>query len=402
MYCPNLICTRAGKTRTYKSKHITGVESMKKRSFRSTAVLSAAVLAGSIGFSASVSAAHEPMVSQSATRVFATELMQLNNSGDYGSTIVEVTGNQATFKLYSTSTSPGLPHAQHLHLNSETPVDGTCPDISADANNDGFISTVEGLPNYGAIEISLTQAGDTSPASGLALGQFPVSEQSGEIAYERTITVPAGLTADDVSRGVIVQHGISELFDDPMMYDGEKRSSLTDAAPFEATVPASCGALAEITETVAPPVDEISGGDNGVVVPAAPVVGESTVIFGAVVASALDELRADGHMMAAEEFGAAYAAATSNFERTVADAAGNFDSTNGADLQGAKNQYIDAFNNAKAVYFNELDMAKNQLAIALSGKDDAAKDMFINQYNQARDAYGNQLEVIKNDFVAAL
>jgi hypothetical protein len=67
----------------------------------------------------------------------------------------------------------------------------------------------------------------------------------------------------------------------------------------------------------------------------------------------------------------------------------------------SKDQFIDAFNNAKAQYFNELDAAKNEFAASLSGSgNDAnvAKDQFMNGYNSTRDMYGNDLEAIKNQF----
>jgi len=134
-----------------------------------------------------------------------------------------------------------LPHAQHLHIGGEN----QCPSPSADTNNDGFISVAEGAPNYGGIKISLTESGDVSPSSGLALDRFPVANANGEVNYERTFTLPENVTAEDLRNAVVVQHGISELFDDTAMYDGEKRSSINQDVPFEATVPAACGELRE-------------------------------------------------------------------------------------------------------------------------------------------------------------
>jgi hypothetical protein len=53
------------------------------------------------------------------------------------------------------------------------------PAATADTDGDGFISTIEGLPAYGEIQISLTTEGDVSTASGLALERFPVADASG-------------------------------------------------------------------------------------------------------------------------------------------------------------------------------------------------------------------------------
>lgn len=67
----------------------------------------------------------------------------------------------------------------------------------------------------------------------------------------------------------------------------------------------------------------------------------------------------------------------------------------------SKDEFIDAYNNAKAAYFNELDRYKNEFAAAVSnlGHDtNVAKDQFMNGFNRSRDDYGNELEVIKNQF----
>ncbi len=370
----------------------------KKRLSKAGAFLSATVLAGGL-LGSTAMAAHQPPANMQATRVFTTELNQLNNSGDNGYTTVAVNGNQATFKIYTTGTSPNLPHAQHLHFDPDATMPGFCPDISADTNNDNIISALEGVPSYGNVQISLTTTGDTGPASGLAVERFPVSNDTGEVTYERTVTLPDIITADNIADGVIVQHGISELFDNPAVYDGEKRSSLDATLPLEASVPASCGALTEITDEM----PEEAPVKN---VPAAPVVSvdanNSTVVFNTTIITALDELRSDGHAVAADEFNAAYTTALDKFTQRVATAANDFNNFEGSDMHAARNQYIDTLNNAKAMFFNDLDVAKNQLAVTLSGKDDVAKDMFMNKFNQTRDMFGNKLEVMKNDFVAKL
>ena len=73
--------------------------------------------------------------------------------------------------------APDIQHAQHVHA------EGTCPPASADANNDGFIDVVEGLPFYGAILIPLD--GDLSEQVAGADG-FPVANAVGQVTYEET------------------------------------------------------------------------------------------------------------------------------------------------------------------------------------------------------------------------
>ncbi|MGI9028257.1 MAG: hypothetical protein ACR2FM_05475, partial [Candidatus Saccharimonadales bacterium] len=150
-----------------------------------------------------------------------------------------VDGDQATVRLVTQGASANLPHAQHFHIGGNS----QCPNPSADTDGDSFISSVEGLPSYGPVKVSLTETGDTSASSGLALERFPVASSDGTVTYERTFTLPAGVTAADVGNGVVVQQGISDLFGDKNEYDGDKRSSLDMSLPFEGTVPSACGDL---------------------------------------------------------------------------------------------------------------------------------------------------------------
>lgn len=389
---------------------------MKTNLLHKSTLFGVALLAGSMGLGATAAATDKPM-KQPDTRVFTTGLTPLNGTNDQGQTIVEVKGDQATFKVNTTGTTPNLPHLQHVHLEPTAAKPGFCPDISADTNNDGLISALEGVPSYGPVQISMTTTGDSGQASGLALERFPISNENGEVTYQRTVTLPDSINADNIADGVVVQHGIAELFDDPSVYDGEKPSSLDPTLPLEASVPASCGALTEITETVvtppvddeAPvdeeaPMDENNGQDDAVVMPVAPMVNagsnEDTAAFQASIENELSILREAGNDNAANQFDASFAAATSQFEQKLAAAANKYNSSEEESLQVAKNQYIDNFNNAKAAYFNQLEVAKNQLASELSGQDDVARNMFINEYNQARGVYGNQLEMLKNSFAA--
>jgi len=199
--------------------------------------LMAAVLAssGALGLSGTALAHHE------GSEMYRTNLSTLNGSGSSGNAHVQVNGDQVTVNIRTRGASPNLPHAQHLHIGGDR---NECPTLGgSDTDNDGFISSVEGLPSYGPVQVSLTTSGDVSASSGLAVTRFPVADAHGMVNYQRTFTLPNGVDAEDIKDAVIVQHGISELFEDPTMYDGEKRSSLDPALSFEATVPAVCGAL---------------------------------------------------------------------------------------------------------------------------------------------------------------
>jgi hypothetical protein len=104
--------------------------------------------------------------------------------------------------------------------------------------------TIEGLPDYGPINISLTTRGDTSPASGLAVERFPVANKGGKLNYERTFTIgknfPRGV-ARNLERFQVVVHGIDANDNDKYDFGSLGKSDLDPSLPQEATIPAACG-----------------------------------------------------------------------------------------------------------------------------------------------------------------
>jgi hypothetical protein len=176
---------------------------------------------------------------QTGTQTYQANLSALNDSGTTGTATVQIDGENVTVTIRTTSASPGLPHAQHIHIGGQN----ICPSPSADSDNDGFINSAEGQPSYGEVKVSLTTTTDTSANSALAVDRFPVASSDGTVTYQRTFQLESGVTTADLANGVIVQHGVSELFGDKTKYDGDKKSSLDDSLPLEATIPAACGKL---------------------------------------------------------------------------------------------------------------------------------------------------------------
>lgn len=175
-------------------------------------------------------------------RMYQANLTALNKSDDRGNaTVLLKVNDNGTFTVRTTGASANLAHAQHIHIGGTN----SCPDPSADKDGDGLINTTEGAPAYGPIEISLTTSGDVSKDSGLAVDRFPVADAEGNVSYERTFDLPEGVTEEMLAKGVVVTHGISELFDDKAKYDGEKKSDIpkSEELPLEATIPATCGKL---------------------------------------------------------------------------------------------------------------------------------------------------------------
>lgn len=202
-----------------------------------------ATVAATVGLSGSTLMAQTTSTGQA--RMYQANLTALNKSDDRGNATVLLNINDnGTFTVKTTGASANLPHAQHIHIGGTN----SCPDISADKDKDGLINTTEGQPAYGPIEISLTTSGDTSKDSGLAVDRFPVADADGTVTYERTFDIPEGVTAEMISKGVIVTHGVSEVFDDKTKYDGAKKSDIpkSENLPLEATLPSTCGVLTAV------------------------------------------------------------------------------------------------------------------------------------------------------------
>ena len=82
---------------------------------------------------------------------------------------------------------------------------GMCPDMSADTNGDGVVSTTEGAPHYGGIVTTLSAKGDTSPAAGTDVTLAP---SGSAYTYKRTITLDSkSVEALKNGTAVIVVHG---------------------------------------------------------------------------------------------------------------------------------------------------------------------------------------------------
>ena len=191
------------------------------------------------------------------TVTLTANLSSLNNSGASG-TVTAVVRNQkiSHIEVHAMGLTPDAPHAQHIHYGEQALKE--CPNLDDnDDNGDGLINTVEGLPAYGPVVVSLTTTGDTTPASLLAVDRYPVA-MGGKFHYSRDnieFTDVAGTgyaggagTAKQIAdsiregEGVVVIHGID--YNKSLAYDaGAGPSELPGGLPREATDPAACGKL---------------------------------------------------------------------------------------------------------------------------------------------------------------
>ena len=206
------------------------------------------LLASSVGLVGLVQAptqAADPVSTTSAkasSQIFVTKtrLDSLNNSGVTGFSKVIVDGRKVTVSIDAKGLVKKAPHAMHFHFDKTST--NMCPTVADDTNADHRLSTSEGVPAYGSVRYSLTEKGDTSANSALAVDRFPTADK-GKIHYDRKFKVTKAF-AKKILRGdvAIVVHGID--YNQNATYDGDAgMSDLNPALPTEATDPVACGIL---------------------------------------------------------------------------------------------------------------------------------------------------------------
>lgn len=194
---------------------------------------------------------------------YQAALAPLNHATGSGTFWLALNGTSATITedvhgLAATFSGAPYPHLQHIHINGM----GRCPDVSADTNGDGVISTTEGAPSYGAVGTTLSVSGDTSPAAGT---DVLIAPSGADFHYSRTITLD-DLTLASIQGGtaVIVVHGL-----DPMSLGQQaqaENSDLVPSLPLAATSPALCAPLvvSQMTRMPMGPANTGGGGSAGI------------------------------------------------------------------------------------------------------------------------------------------
>jgi hypothetical protein len=127
--------------------------------------------------------------------------------------------------------TPGTLHPQHIHAGMQ------CPTMADDANHDGFVDVIEGLPKYGPILVSLDS--DLNDF-GMSL-DFPTADDRGTYRYRETASMSAledGIMGPlDVDTRHVVIHGV-----DPSTPLPDTVASLP-GLPAWATLPVGCGEI---------------------------------------------------------------------------------------------------------------------------------------------------------------
>ena len=165
-----------------------------------------------------------------------------------GQAKIFVKNDTIRIQLNARNVAPGIAHAMHIHAADR------CPDASDDANNDGVVDVIEGLPKYGAILVPLD-----SDLTSQAAGEFPTASNGGSLHYNQAddhsemlmdlmatdpntgdavIKLAPGEALNLAGRHIVV-HGV-----DPSTALPATTASLGTAPP-QATLPIACGEISE-------------------------------------------------------------------------------------------------------------------------------------------------------------
>lgn len=150
-----------------------------------------------------------------------------------GTATITLKGDNVSASVAVTGVTPGTIHPQHIHAGT------SCPDSSDDANGDGFVDVIEGLPKYGGILVSLDTTINTGAPSDL---NFPVANSNGAYTYtasgSRSHIQDEIMTALKLGTRHVVIHGISPT-DMPL----PSIIASLPGLPGWATLPVACGGL---------------------------------------------------------------------------------------------------------------------------------------------------------------
>jgi hypothetical protein len=216
-----------------------------RRLFAATAaaamLCSALIGAAPANASASDNTAANASYSRAKTVHTHAKLRQLNKSGVSGKAHVTVKGNKLNVTLEASGLLRKAPHAVHIHYGEQAR--NECPTLRDDTNKDRRLTTLEGVPAYGPVAVSLTTKGDTSPASALAIDRFKTAPK-GKIHYHRHDIKTDKSVAQGIRDGdaVVVVHGVDHNHNGVYDFSAGK-SDLDPKLPAEATNPAACGVL---------------------------------------------------------------------------------------------------------------------------------------------------------------
>ena len=184
--------------------------------------------------------------------VYEADLMPLNDSGVTGTARFTIEDDRVfVADIDARNLAPEMMHAQHIHFAAE------CPTTMQDANSDGFVDVLEGVPSYGPILVAL----DDSLTVYLP-GTFPTANANGRLSYDKQVllepmlnalrtgtppndaftTLGADAELNPETRTVVL-HGVAPS----TMLPATVQSIPGTDLPATATLPVACGAIVRVS-----------------------------------------------------------------------------------------------------------------------------------------------------------
>lgn len=187
------------------------------------------------------------------TKTYNVQLSALNSSGVSGTARLTMDESAGTFTVNVNGQNlDATVHPQHIHGVPGGNVTGqaVCPTTADDANSDGFVDVLEGLPRYGGILLPLDDdiGNQDTNIPGFPTGTTVNYTQSTPLATLRSAIVKADAnTSDpvvtlgangtiDLSKYVIVLHGTTRTLPTTV--------GTLPGLPNTATLPVACGRIA--------------------------------------------------------------------------------------------------------------------------------------------------------------
>ena len=184
-------------------------------------------------------------------RLSALNPRQTLSGRQSGTAVIRISGDHITVRIHAVGMDPSIMHMAHIHKGNRCP-----SQVREDANHDGVLDVIEGLPAYGPVLVNF--GADISSLAASAMGGVPMANASGIVNYagagsysslvadlhNRVAKDPATgiakLAAGEIFKpqmGVIVVHGIRAS---KMLPAGTK--TLKGSSP-QMSLPVLCGRL---------------------------------------------------------------------------------------------------------------------------------------------------------------
>lgn len=183
-----------------------------------------------------------------STRTYRAQISSINagangNRNVTGNVTLEVQGDQLHITVEASGLEPDMMHLQHLHgLKEGNGI--SCPDPSADNNNDGLVDITEA---YDVAGVTMIPFHNNPPNMEVDTQTYPTADENGNISYKQTVDLNELRNSFnerfdweelDFSKFTYLIHGVEENA------VPETVNSVKGLPP-HVTLPVGCGQLSE-------------------------------------------------------------------------------------------------------------------------------------------------------------